>query len=171
MQLLGHEADLRPRGAVVRHGVVPVDQDAPGARAHETADRADQRRLSCAVLTEQREDLAAADGEIDPVERPKSGRVGLLQPLDPDDGVIHRRLGRGGVLGWPHREFPRRIDLTRPEHGRPAHVVEARPIVQAIVRTCRDNALPISPRRYRSRRSAARRRCCSSADRWAQARR
>jgi len=48
---------------------VTVHPDAALARIDDAADDADQRRLPCAVGTEQREDLSAADVQVDVLER------------------------------------------------------------------------------------------------------
>ena len=60
-QLLGDEADLEPRLAVVAHDVVPVDAHRPRGGVHDAADDADERGLAGPVRAEEREDLALVD--------------------------------------------------------------------------------------------------------------
>ena len=60
---------MRARGAVVRDDVMAVDRHGARGRLDDAADDADQRGLAGAVRAEQREDLAAADVEIDVLER------------------------------------------------------------------------------------------------------
>src|SRR4051812_11010209 len=94
-ELLRHEADLRPRGPVVRHDVVPVGQNGAARRVDDAADDADQRRLPGAVRAEQREDLARIDSEIDALQRLEARGVGLGQIRDRDD-----RLHAGPDVRW-----------------------------------------------------------------------
>ena len=85
-QLLRHQADLAARGAVVAHDVVAVGEHRAGAGVDDAADDADQRGLAGAVGPEQREDLAAADVEVDVLERLEARGVGLADVADRDDG-------------------------------------------------------------------------------------
>ena len=96
-QFLRHEADQRARGAVVADDVMAVDRDRAGGRIDDAADDADQRGLAGAVRPEQRENLAAADVQVDALERLEAGGIGLGQILDGDDG-LHGRAGRCGTL-------------------------------------------------------------------------
>jgi hypothetical protein len=48
---------------------VAIGENATLARIDDAADRADQGRLAGAVRTEQRKDLAAADFEVDVLQR------------------------------------------------------------------------------------------------------
>ena len=100
-ELLRHQADPRPRLSVVADDVVAVGGDLALARRDDAADDRDQRRLAGAVRPEQREDLAAADIEIDVRQRLEAGRIGLRQVRDGDD----RLHGNPG---------PRRLLDTRP---------------------------------------------------------
>src|SRR5690606_32990668 len=84
-QLLRHEADAGARLPVVADNVEAVDGDGAGGRVDEAADDADQRRLAGAVRAEQGEDLAAIDVEVDALQRPEAGRVGLVELPDGDD--------------------------------------------------------------------------------------
>ena len=81
-ELLRHEPDQRARGAVVAHDVVAVDRD-PAVAGGLTMPQidADQRGLARAVRAEQREDLAAADLEVDVLQRVEPRRVGLGEIL------------------------------------------------------------------------------------------
>ena len=91
VQLLRHQADQRARGAVVLDDVVAVDRDRALRRIENAADDADQRGLAGAVRAEQREDLAAPDLEIDRFQRLETGRVGLGQIGDGNDGWHDRQ--------------------------------------------------------------------------------
>src|SRR5437867_12923779 len=86
-QLLRHEADHGARGAVVGDDVVTVHPYAAFARIDDPADDADQGRLPRAVGTEQREDLSAADVQVDVLESPEAGGVGFGEVRDGDDGL------------------------------------------------------------------------------------
>ena len=67
--LLRHQSDHRARGAVVVHDVMAVDQNFARSHRHRAADDADQRRLAGAVRTQEGENLAFVDLQIDRVER------------------------------------------------------------------------------------------------------
>jgi uncharacterized protein YjhX (UPF0386 family) len=67
-QLLRHQTDHRAGGAVGLDDIVPADQTFLG-RIDDPAYRADQRRLACAVRTQQREDFAAANLQVDVFQR------------------------------------------------------------------------------------------------------
>ena len=73
-ELLRNEPDERARGAIVGKNVVAIDGNAPFGRVGDAANRADERRLAGAVRAEQRENLAAANFEIDVLERAETGR-------------------------------------------------------------------------------------------------
>ncbi len=95
-QLLRHQADLHARRAVVAHDVVAVGHDAcPAVGGDDAADDADQRGLAGAVGTQQREDLALADLEVDALERLQARGVGLGQAAHRQDDVGRRRARRG----------------------------------------------------------------------------
>jgi hypothetical protein len=76
-QLLRHEADLRAGRTEVAHVIVAIRDDGAFRCGHDAADDVDQRGLARAVRTEQGEDLAAADLEIDVLESGEPGGVGL----------------------------------------------------------------------------------------------
>ena len=76
-ELLRHEPDPGARRAEVAHDVVAVGRDRAGGRGDDAADDVDQRGLAGAVRAQQRENLAAADLEIDVLERVEAGGVGL----------------------------------------------------------------------------------------------
>jgi hypothetical protein len=76
-QFLRHETDHGAGGAVVGDDVVTVHQNGPFAWIDDPADGADQRRLARAVGTQQCEDLALANVEIDVFESPETGGVGF----------------------------------------------------------------------------------------------
>jgi hypothetical protein len=79
VQLLRHQADQRTGGAVILDDVVAVDRNRALRRIENAADDPDQRGLACAVRTEQCENLAAPDLEIDYFQRLETGRVSLGQ--------------------------------------------------------------------------------------------
>ena len=114
-ELLRHEADHRAGGAVVGDDVVPVDRDASLRRLDDPADDADERRLAGAVRAEQREDLAAADVEVDVLERLKSGCVGLGEIGDGDD-----RLHAGGTKPIDAVRSSLDFSVVPPSASRPA---------------------------------------------------
>ncbi len=89
VQLLRHQADLRPRCAVIAHDVVAVGEHRSRGRRDDPADDADQRRLSRAVGPEQGEDLALADFEVDALQCLQARSVGLGQVGNGDDR-LHR---------------------------------------------------------------------------------
>jgi hypothetical protein len=70
-QFLRHQADLFARRAIVAHDVVAVGEHRAGARIDDAANDGDQRRLAGAVRPEQRKNLAAADFEVDVLQRLK----------------------------------------------------------------------------------------------------
>ena len=117
-QLLRHQADLEARRAVVAHDVVPVGHHRPARRRHDAADDVDERRLAGAVRPEQREDLAAPDLEIDPLERDEPRGVGLLEAPNADDGS--ETIGSMGAR-------PRDSAPTRPASRRTARATAAPP--------------------------------------------
>jgi hypothetical protein len=58
----------------------------PSARRDESGDEVEQRRLAAAGGSEQRQEFAAADFEIDGRKRPRAVRIDLLGARDRDDG-------------------------------------------------------------------------------------
>src|SRR6186997_3395326 len=90
MQFLRNQADFRSRRAIVADDVMAVGDDGPFARRDDAADDVDQRRLARAIGTEQREDFATPDLQIDMLEGDGTTRVGLA---DPGDGY-NRLSGR-----------------------------------------------------------------------------
>src|SRR5881398_2856850 len=88
---------MRRRRFIPPESVVTVHPDAAFARIDDPADDADQRRLLRAVGAEQREDLSAADAQVDVLERPQAGSVRFGEVRDGDDG-LH---GNGeSLMGW-----------------------------------------------------------------------
>ena len=76
-ELLRHEADHGARRPVVRDDVVPADCHRARRRGDDAADDVDQRGLAGAVRPEQREDLAAADLQVDALQRLEAGGIGF----------------------------------------------------------------------------------------------
>jgi len=85
-ELLGHEPDHGACLPVLAPDVVPVDEHLPRSRVDDPADDADERRLAGAVRTEEREDLALRDLEVDRLQRLEARREGLAQLLDGENG-------------------------------------------------------------------------------------
>ncbi len=76
-QLLVNGRDPGALGVLRRgetHGA-PVDQDLAAVRLIDAGDDLDQRRLACAVLAEQRMNLAGADVERDAAQRAHAGKA------------------------------------------------------------------------------------------------
>ena len=63
-----------------------IDGDAAGAEVGDAADDADQRGLAGAVRPQQRKNLAAADLQIDVVQRLEPGAIGFGQICNGYDG-------------------------------------------------------------------------------------
>jgi hypothetical protein len=74
-------------GAFVPQGKqwLSVDLDAARARIDDAADDADQRGLARAIGTQQREDLAAPDVEVDVAQRAEARSIGLVELAYGDD--------------------------------------------------------------------------------------
>ncbi len=71
---------MRARGAVIGDDVVTIDRErCPALGIDDSADDADQRRLACAIGTEQRKNLSAANVQVDALERFEAGGVGLRE--------------------------------------------------------------------------------------------
>src|SRR6185312_13559176 len=86
VQLLRHQPDQRARRAIIVRDVVTIDRDPAPARIDDAADDPDQRGLAGAVRSQQGEDFALVDVEIDIPERREAGAIGLRQIGDGDDG-------------------------------------------------------------------------------------
>src|SRR6266516_4705607 len=86
-QLLRYEADQGPGQAVVADNIVTIHPHRPIGWVDDATDDADQRRLPGTVRAQQREDLAAVDVQIDPLESLESRRIGLGQIRDGYDRV------------------------------------------------------------------------------------
>src|SRR5262249_5400175 len=76
-QLLRDEPDQRSRFTVTGTNVVAVHRDSAGGRIRDPADDADEGRFAGAVRTQQGEDFAAKNLEVDILERVETGRIGL----------------------------------------------------------------------------------------------
>ena len=63
----------------------------------DAADDVDQRGLSSPVGTQQGEDFALADLQIDILEGPKPAVVGLGEPLDGYDGLLVHTAAGGSI--------------------------------------------------------------------------
>ena len=100
-ELLRHEADLRAGAAKIFDDVVTVGDDRSGGEIHGSAHDADQRGFSRSVRSEQREDFAALDLEVDVLQRLMTRRVSLRQLLDRDDRLHVRPSYR--IEGAPTR--------------------------------------------------------------------
>src|SRR5215203_797215 len=71
-QLLGDEPDQGPGRPEFFDDVIAVGQDHALRRIDDPTDDVDQRRLPCAVRTEQGEDLSPTDVQVDLLERPEA---------------------------------------------------------------------------------------------------
>src|SRR5262245_49278478 len=76
-ELLRHQPDQRPCRAEILNDVVATYCHLTVGRIDDPTHNADQRGLAGAVRPEQRENLAAADLQVDVPESAKSGRVCL----------------------------------------------------------------------------------------------
>ena len=77
-ELLGQVADGRPRPAVAQRRA--EDLARAGARSHEAEQQLDGRGLAGAVRAEQADQLAASDGQAEPVEGDGSARTTWRRP-------------------------------------------------------------------------------------------
>ena len=93
-QFLRDEADHRARRAVIGNDVVTVDENAAFGPIDDPANDADQCRFSRAIRTQQREDLATSNVEVDALERLEAGRIGFGEIGDGDDGLHEREVIR-----------------------------------------------------------------------------
>ena len=91
---------LRARAIIRRRCRWPSTRTSPDVGAHEAADDADQRGLAGAVRPEQRENLAATDGEIDALQRGKAVVIGLGQLFDRQHIVQARSSLFPGAPFW-----------------------------------------------------------------------
>ena len=89
-RLLEHDADPLAERALAAAGVEAEDAHVAGVGAAVAFEDLDERGLAGAVRAEQREHLAAADLEVDAVER-LHAVVGLAQAADADGGLGERR--------------------------------------------------------------------------------
>ncbi|MGY4425581.1 hypothetical protein ACVWY2_008030 [Bradyrhizobium sp. JR6.1] len=90
VQLLVHKGDAGQGRLVHRHPCVVVAADADHARARRdhAGQHAHQRRFAGAVLADQAQHLAAADAQIDVVERPDAG-IGLADSAEFEQRLRH----------------------------------------------------------------------------------
>src|SRR5580704_4796046 len=79
VQFLRHQPDQRSRAAIRCDDVVAIDRHRALARIGDAADDADQRGLAGAVRSQQREDLAAVNLQVNAVEGLETGAIGLGQ--------------------------------------------------------------------------------------------
>ena len=93
--LLRHQADDPPGGAIVAHDVMAVDENPARSHRHRAADDADQRRLAGAVRAEEGENLAFGDLEVDRVQGDQARLIALGHGGD----GYHRRHRRSS----PHK--------------------------------------------------------------------
>ena len=90
-----HVADLAPGGQAVAHDIVPGDGDPAGRRRNIAGQHAQERRLARTVRAEQAEHFAAADAEIEAVDRGQR-TVALAHPFGDD----RRRLAILAHHAW-----------------------------------------------------------------------
>ena len=99
-QLLRHEPDPGSRRAVVANDVVSVRQDGSLRRVDDPADDADEGRLARAIGSQQREDLALADLQVDVLQRLEARSVGLGEIGNADDRLhelLYVTMSRSGT--------------------------------------------------------------------------
>ena len=124
--------------------VAPLDLDDPGGRPIQAADHVEDRRLARAARSDDREELALADVEVDAAERDDAGvgyPIDLEDVPEPDERLSERadRLSASAHLGLDssggrasrgrHSASPRRTDVT--EDRRSARSAASRPIAVA----------------------------------------
>ena len=104
--LLQDDADPLAEGALAPPGIEPEDAQVAGVGAAVALEDLDERGLSGAVGAEDREHLAAADREVDAVERLERA-VGLAQPAYGDGrrGERGRRRRSGHFEGVREHAF------------------------------------------------------------------
>src|SRR6266581_6421714 len=94
-ELLGHQPNQRPRRAEILDDIVAANGHLTTARIDDPAHNADQRGLAGAIRAEQREDLAAADLQVDVLEGAESGRICFGKIRNCDDrlhaGVFNQK--------------------------------------------------------------------------------
>ena len=102
----------------------PSTVTVPARRRDDPAHDADQRGLAGAVRSEQGEDLAAPDLEVDVLQRLEPGRIGLRHAGNGDD--------RHCVTSWfgEGRASDRAGARERPAHA----VADLRPVTQIVIR-------------------------------------
>ncbi len=115
---LGLEGAQPPGQPGIGDHVAAVDADGAGGGPQQSDYLVDQRRLPGAVVAEQTEDLALADGQADPVVGPGTGSVDLRQFFDLQQHVCPLWLS-SGVLGRPSlRAEPQAAGALRERHPR-----------------------------------------------------
>jgi len=82
--LLEHHGARSPGSPRLAAHVVPGDTGSATGRHHSRRQHPDRRRLARAVGTEEAEDLAGRDREVDPLHRIDTTGIGLAQPDDFD---------------------------------------------------------------------------------------
>ncbi len=101
---LGQPADLPPPGRRVDVAeVVPVDRDHPGVRAAKPEQQRGHGALTGPARADERDDLAAADLEVEPVEE-RARPPGIAERHVPEGHDVPRARRRArSVSGWRHR--------------------------------------------------------------------
>jgi len=90
-----------------------VDPDGARGRLQQTDNLVDQRRLACAIVTEQAEHLARVDREVDSVIGPNAGPVDLRQIPD----FQQHRLPLCGIPGPPSLQIWQHLSRPGPASG------------------------------------------------------
>src|SRR5919107_2421426 len=86
-EFLGDEADHGSSRAVIGDDVMTVRQNEAFCRIDNPTNDADQRRLSGAVWAQQGKNLSSTDVQVDLLERPEAGGVGLGEIGYGNDGL------------------------------------------------------------------------------------
>ncbi len=97
VDFLRHDADAGLGRLELALDVVAEDADATGCLVHQRGDDADERGLTGAVGTEQREEVALLDVEVDATQRLDTILVSLDETADRQRIHRARRLARGSA--------------------------------------------------------------------------
>jgi hypothetical protein len=91
--LLGHEREAEP--ADLRRSlagdILVLEQDMAGARPQQAGDQLEQRRLACAIGSDERHDLAGLDVQVGTLDDVLGGRISAAEAGDPKQAHAARR--------------------------------------------------------------------------------
>jgi hypothetical protein len=92
MHLLRRDPDKQPR-LPPGDGVMAEHEEPATRRAHEARHRTDQRRLASTVRAEQPEEGVGWNTQLEPVERARSVRIDLREPVDEQGSARPAEIG------------------------------------------------------------------------------